>query len=94
MQKVEQLKHEIEQTKVLKLYFLKENEELEEKLKIIETENNQNLLEYEIKKHDLDERLKRLKNQIKKEQSIDELEVNKYQQVLIFVFLNKRLKMI
>jgi len=81
IQKVEELKQEIDKSKSLKEYISKEIEEMEERLQNIESENKQNLIEYKIKKQELEKKLLKLKNEMLNEEALNQEERNKYSQI-------------
>lgn len=65
VQKIEEIKQDIEKSKNMKVYVSSEIDELEEKLKNMETESNQKELEYNIQKNEVEEKLKNIKMEIK-----------------------------
>jgi hypothetical protein len=81
MQKVEELKQDIEKSKMLRDYLKKEVDELEDQLKSCENENKQTQLEYELKKNELDEKLKSLRQEMKNEEYLGTEEKKRYKQV-------------
>jgi hypothetical protein len=83
MQKVEELKQDIEKSKMLRDYLKKEVDELEDQLKNCENENKQTQLEYELKKNELEEKLNSLKQELKNEEYLSKEEKQKYKQVVI-----------
>jgi len=70
VQKIEEIKQDIEKSKNMKIYIETEINELEEKLKSFDVESNQKEMEYNIQKNDLEEKLKNLKVEISNEKSI------------------------
>jgi len=81
IQKIEELKQEIEKSKNLRDYLKKEIDELEDKLKGVENENRQNQIEYELKKNELEDKLKILKDEVQSESSLNIEEREKYSQI-------------
>ena len=91
MQRIEDLKQDIEKTKSLKSYLEKDINDLEEKLSYCENENKQTEIEYEIIKNELEDKLKKLKQEIKTENIKNTDEKEKYKEVIYYL---NRLKMI
>lgn len=81
IQKIEELKQEIDKSKSLKEYIMKEISELEERLQNLDSENKQNLIEYKIKKQELEQKLFKLKNEMLNEEALNQEERNKYNQI-------------
>ena len=81
IQKIEELKQEIDKSKNLRDYLKKEIDELEEKLKNADDENKQNQIEYELKKNELEEKLNELKSEMKNEEILNKEEKQKYSQI-------------
>jgi hypothetical protein len=81
IQKIEELKQEIDKSTSLKEYINKEIEEMEERLLNTESENKSNLIEYKIKKQELEQKLVKLKNEMINEEALNQEEKNKYIQI-------------
>lgn len=81
IQKIEELKQDIDKSKSLKDNIIKEIEELEERLQSIESESKQSLIEYKIKKQELEQKLLKLKNEMLNEEALNQEEKNKYIQI-------------
>lgn len=64
IQKVEEMKQELEKSKNGKENLLRENDELEEKLKSIDNESKESQIEYEIRKNEYDDSLSKAKKEI------------------------------
>ena len=69
VQKIEEIKQDIEKSKNMKYYIQTEITELKEKLKNMEVESKQKELEYSIQKNELEEKLKLIKVEVKNEQN-------------------------
>ena len=61
IQKVEELKQDIEKSKSIKETLQRETDDLDEGLKTIENETKQKHIEYEIKKNELEDTLNKIK---------------------------------
>jgi hypothetical protein len=81
IQKIEELKQEIEKSKNLRDYLKREIDELEDKLKSTDNENKQNQIEYELKKNELEDKLKILKDEVQSENNLNIEEREKYNQI-------------
>jgi hypothetical protein len=64
IQKVEEMKQEIEKSKTMKENLLREIDELEDKLRSIENETKETQMEYEIKKNEYEDGLNKAKKDI------------------------------
>jgi chromosome segregation ATPase len=81
LQKIEELKQDIEKSKMLRDYLKREVDELEDQLKNCENENKQTQMEYELKKNELEEKLNSLKEEVRNEESLGNEERKKYEKV-------------
>lgn len=81
MQKVEELKQDIEKSKSLRDYMKRDIDDLEERLKNAENDNKQVEMEFELKKNELEERLKKLKQDLSNDKIISKNEKEKYKEV-------------
>jgi hypothetical protein len=81
MQKIDELKQDIDKSKNLRDYLKKDIDELEERLKNAENDNKQTQIEFELKKNELEDRLNKIKQEIKNEKTISKTEKEKYQEV-------------
>lgn len=81
IQKIDDLKQEIEKSKNLRDYLKNEIDDLEKKLKSEENETKQSQVEYELKKSELEEKLIRLKEEMKSEDNLNKEEREKYKQI-------------
>lgn len=81
IQKIEELKQEIDKSNSLKEYISKEIEDLQERVRNIETDNKQNFIEYKIKKQELEQKLQKLKTEMLNEEVLNQQERDKYSQI-------------
>lgn len=88
IQKIEELKQEIAKSTSLKNYLATEIEELEEKLKNADSENNQNQVEFQLKQSELEDKLNKLKIEMNNEETLNKEEKEKYKQVCIIIYLD------
>jgi outer membrane murein-binding lipoprotein Lpp len=81
IQKIDELKQDIEKSKSLRDYLKKDINDLEERLKNAENDNKQAQMEFDLKKNELEDHLNKIKQEIKNEKTLNKHEKDKYQEV-------------
>jgi hypothetical protein len=81
IQKIEEVKQDIEKSKTMRSYIQNEIEELEEKLKSFDLESKHKEVEFNLKKSEFEGKLKKIKEEIKFESTNGELHEEEFNQV-------------